>query len=890
MAFIGALIGAAFGLGAVGTAVVQVGLAVGLGFAAKSLRPKQKTSKSSAASQGGANLSMRIETDAPRQVILGRQATAGTLVYWQCTGDNNETLQMVLALADHECEGLVTLWVDGKQRNWDSDTGVVSGHNGKLKVRFYKGTSTQTVDTAVRDASGGRWTNNERGIGVCYAVVEATDDEKVFKGGIPQIVFVIDGAKLYDPREDDTAGGDGDQRWNDPSTWTYSRNSAVALYNILRGIHQDGVFLMGLNAPADTIRMADFEAAANACDESVALGAGGTEPRYRCGMVIDVGPGLQPEREAIELLIEGMAGDVICAGGIYRIMAGVSRSSVATLSDADFVITEPLIADPRRPRTELTNAISASFSDPARSYNIVPLPTRRSSDDEEEDGGYQWTRALDLSGVISRTQAQRVMEYRRREARRQLRARGTLKARWFALEPGDWVTINSDRRGWSGRTFQIGPTSSAPDLASGREFLEIDTEVDNWTSGDEIADNEVADLPGGGPTLTVVSGWTVTAVNIEGANGQQRPGLRAEWVPITDSTVTSLRIEYRKVGDTVPLSTVVLDPSEGQRTWTEGIQGSLVYEARVIPITTPLRGVGWTSWESTEEEVVQQIVGVAKLAESVPPGSISVEELDAQSRYILSLVTAADEVLGSIPQQIAQQRSELEMLGQAAIQGLQLGNDARAKITVERTERIAAGEVLAQQITTALAQLDGVSAAVQQEITARINADGALAQAIDSVTTIVDDQQLTVQVIQQSIDGIQGRVGLVVNANGHIVGSVLLDGTSSSSTFTVSASSFQVALLDSTAGSAVPVFAISNVNGVPRLTLRADMIADGAISARSLSVATLSAITANLGTVTAGLIRDPSNIYQFRVADGWFGKTDGSSFIDMKNGILQFTV
>jgi hypothetical protein len=856
MAFIIPMIGAALGLGAVGTAALQIGAAVGLGFLAKSLAPKAKRSKSAAQGGGGQNLSLRIETDAPRQVILGRQATAGTLVYWQCTGDNNETLHMVVALADHECHQLVQVWVDGKLYSWNSETGIVSAHANKLKIRFYSGTSTQTVDTIVRNASGGRWTNNERGIGVCYAVIEVTEDERVFKGGIPQIVFVIEGAKLYDPREDDTAGGDGDQRWNDPSTWVYSNNSAVALYNVLRGIHQNGVFLMGLQAPADTIRMADFEAAANACDESVSLEAGGSEARYRCGVVIDVGPGLNPERDAIEALIEGMAGDVICAGGIYRIMAGVSQSSVATLTDADFIVTEPLIAEPRRARTELTNAISGSFSDPARSYNIVPLPTRRSSDDEDDDGGFQWTRALDLSGVTSRTQAQRVMEYRRKEARRQLRARGTLKARWFGIEPGDWVTINSTRRGWSGRTFRVGGTAGENDLTSGREFIEVDTEVDDWIASDEIADNEVADLPGGGPTLTAVTGWDVTPVVVEGFNGQQRPGLRATWTPITDSTVTSLNIEYRKVGDTVAMEVVVIDPSTGQRTWTEGIQGELVYEARAIPVTVPLRGVDWTLWDNTGDEVAQQIVGVAQLANGVPPDTITPEMLDAQSRFLLGLITATDEVLGSVSQQVTQAVAELSLLGQATIQSLAMGGDNRARITVERTERATQDQALAQQITTAIAQLNGVAAAVQQEITARVTGQDALAQLISTVSTQVDDQTFTVQVIQQSIDGIAGKAGLSLGANNEIIGYALLDGTVEGSTFTVAANAFQVALFEAVGGSPVPVFGISMVNGVPRLALRADMIADGSIAARHITSVSIEALTAAFGSGTfAGIVQ-----------------------------------
>ncbi|WP_072389900.1 phage tail protein [Hyphomicrobium sp. CS1GBMeth3] len=853
----------------VGTALLNAGMAFGLSALSRSLAPKGKRGTA----QGGQNLSLRIETDAPRQVILGRQATAGTLAYWQCTGSNNQTLHMVIALADHECHGLAELWVDGKLRSWNAETGVVSGFDSKLKVRFYRGTPDQTVDTVVRNASGGRWTDNERGIGVCYAVVEATEDEKVFKGGIPQIIFVIDGAKLYDPRKDDTAGGSGAHRWNDPTTWEFSDNNAVAIYNVLRGIYQNGAFLMGLLAPADTIRMSDFEAAANACDETIALAAGGTEPRYRCSVIVDVGPGLNPERDALELLIEGMAGDVICSGGIYRIMAGVSRSSVATLTDADFIVTEPLIADPRRPRTELTNAVSASFSDPSRSYNIVPLPTRSSSEDEEADGGYRWTRALDLSGVRSRTQGQRVQEIRRREARRQLRARGSLRARWFILEPGDWVTINSNRRGWSGRTFMIGDTTIAADLASGRDFVEVDAEIDDWSAGMEIADDTVADLPGGGPTLTTVPGFVIEAVTIEGIGGQQLPGVRATWTPIDDATVVNLRIEYRKAGDTVVLGeVVVLDPSTGQYTWTGAIQGGIVYEARAIPVTQPVRGVDWTSWASTGEEAAQQIVGVAQFAQGVSPGSITPEMLDEQTRFELYLVTAQEAAQGSVNERWAKLNDKIIQIAEAVaavqLDSVEQGAFVRRQEIIRQTDT----ESLAQDIVELRAQVDeDVASAIQVLEASVFDPDDGLpskasASALTALSTTVDGNTNSIAEIMEVDSEGNSRWMIGASNDGTVAFFISADGTQTASEITLGAGAIRFANPDPGLNDGEPLSLVSietvMIDGVPksRTVFNGEMLAD-ALRAGYISAIELTAIFAHLGSgyVDGVLQSNPEN-------------------------------
>ena len=865
--------------------VVTIGAAFGLSYLATRLAPKP----SAVARATGRTLRLEIATNVARRVIFGRAATAGSLVYWQTTGKDNKLLQMVVALADHECEGLVELWVDGKKRSWNSDTGEVSDHEGKLTVRFYNGASGQDADEAVRDASEGRWTDAETGQHICYAVIEAEADEEVFTGGIPQIVFVIEGAKLYDPRLDSTVGGNVSHRWGDKSTWTFSDNPAVAIYSVLRGIAPGGVHLLGLNSPADAIRIADFEAAANACDEPVDLKAGGTEPRYRCGVTI--GLDQQPNRDALEALIAAMAGEVISSGGIYRIMAGVARASVANLTDDDLIAAEPFVSEPRMPRSELTNAVFASFSDPSRSYEAVPLPPRTSSADEATDGGIRLAQTFDFVAITSRTQAQRVMEIARRRARRQIRVKATIRSRWFTLEPGDWITLTSARRGYESRVFEIDHTKVNHDLTSDIVIREMDAGFDDWSTGDEIADNERSNLLPGGPTLTFVSNLAVAATVIAGASGAQRPGLRATWEPIDDPTVTGIIIEYRKVGDTVALEKNVLDPSTGQHTWLEGIQGSVSYEIRAIPQTQPERTVDWTAWVRPAEQTAPSIVDVAA---DVIPGSISKEDLDPQARYELSLVTAVDDVLGSVASGLAESLRETQTTAESTIRGLITGKKNETAITVEREIRQSESEAFAQQITkiqaaigddiaaalleeqtarvdgdSALAKdltllqtsVDGNTALVASERTARTDADSAQAKDITALQTSVGDNTALVAVVKESIDGISGKFAVVIDVKGNIVGAISLDGKKNYSTFSVVANKFLVAFPDQAGGNPVSVFSIQDVNGVAKLALRGDMYADGAILARHLSVTTLSAITANIGRVTAGVMQSADGLF-----------------------------
>lgn len=814
MGFVAAAIAAAVGLGAFGTAVLEIGVAIGLGFLAKKLAPKPASGKS--ATRRGRLLQLEIATDAARKVIFGRSATAGSLVYWQTTGTDNLLLQMVVAIADHECEGLVEVWADGKLREWNSGTGIVSGYSSKLKVRFYNGTADQTVDTAVRDASDGRWTDNEVGANVCYAVIEATYSESAFPGGIPQIIFVVDGAKLYDPRLDDTVGGDGDHRWDDQSTWEFSDNPAVAIYNVLRGFSAGGQHLLGMNAPADAVRLSDFEAAANACDEDVTLADASTEKRYRCGYVAEISG--QPNGDTLEALTASMAGDLICAGGIYRIMAGVARSPVATLTDADLVIDEPWVSEPRRPRSELTNAVYGSFADPARAYNMVPLPPRTSSTDETADGGIRLAQTLDLEAVNSRTQGQRIMEIARKKARRQIRARGTLRARWLALEPGDWVTVTSARRGYEGVVFELASTQSEPDLRTTVALAETDEGIDDWDAEtDELDDDTASDLASGGPTLTAVSGFALAAIVVEGSGEAQLPGLQATWTAITDPTVVSLRVQYRKQGDTVAIERLVNDPSAGEYSWVEGIQGGIVYEARIIPIAQPERAMEWTSWAATSGVADPMQVDIAI---AVPEDTITPAMLSAQTRFELSLATAVETVQGSVREELAEAFARVQDLGEAILRAFVEGSDNRAALTVEQTVRSTENSALAQQITTAI--------------------------------TSIGDNTTAISEVIESVDGVKASFTVALNENGAVTGIVRLSGEDGTSTFLVAAD--KIVFEDPNGGSPVPMFVViedPDNEGEYLAHLNGTLIAT-AIKAGTVDIGTLSALVANLGYIRAG--------------------------------------
>lgn len=787
MAFLAPLIAAAIpGLGAVGSALVTAGLGIGLSFATNKLKTKEKTGPT------GSRVGLKIDTNATRQMIIGETATGGSLVFWHLSGTNNAKLWMVIALADHECNSLQSVIVSGKLKSWNSGTGVVADYNSKLKVRFYSGAAGQTADSALVSASGGRWTSNEVGTGMCYVVVEADYDETLFPEDIPEFGFVVRGAKLLDPRT---------------GTSTYSANAASAVNTVLRGVVVSGEPLLGMNVPAAAIRASEAQAAANACDEDIALGAGGTEDRYRCNCILDCDA---TNADHIETILASMAGEVIESGGIYRIMAGVAQTAVAHITDDDLISGEQLAWRPKRGRNTLVNAVQGSFFDPTRNYAPVGLPPRTSTGDEDADGGIRLPVTIDLQAVTSRTQAQRVLEIERRRARRMGTASLKLRARWFVLEPGDWITYTSARRGFEAKTFVLEGSSGARDLISDIAISEIDDGFDDWDTSLEIADDQVINLAPAGPTFALVTGIDVDAVVIPGAGDEQRPALQITWTPVTDPTSVSLKLEYRKLGDTVALERTIFDPSAGTYTWLDGVQGGLTYEARLKPVTLPERGTTWSAWVSSASEAPAQIVSLAAEALYIAPKNIPPAELSAQEQLELALVTASAEIQGSVASQILELRQAIEATAQAAI-----GSIAQHDIEIRQVRGSADGNTI-------------------------------------SVTEVL-----------AVVDGVQGRYGVSIDVNGRIVGAIQLDGTNESSSFTVLADTFAV-------GSPGKPDKIPFVVTDDGIFLDGVVVKDGSITATKLAVSQLSAIVADIGVITAGRVQNAGNTSYFDLDTGDF--------------------
>jgi hypothetical protein len=436
--------------------VIGTVASVGLSLLGQALTQKPKMS-------GGSVTEMRFTADAYRTIPFGTVAVAGRRVYWRGNSKKNKQLWIVDQLADWECNALKAVWVDGVRTTLTPIAIVgteaaryeVDGFGGKFRVKFFRGTMTQAADTeliaAESDGNGARigaWTSNHRGAGVCYVSwwYAYSDSENTTQ--VPNLLWEIEGAKLYDWRKDSTNGGTGAHRWNDPTTWEFSDNPAVASYNFRRGFYRNGIRIHGIGVPVYDLLHAEYTTAANICDEVVSEG-GGSETRYRLSFISNDDA---EHRIALDACNAAMAGEDLERVGQFGVIAGAAYSSVATLTDDDMIAGAPFAFKQKKPFAEIYNAVHVSWLNPNQPWSSDVLTPLTDAGYEAQDGNQRIARDLDLPMVTKPYQARRIGKIVQEQSRMQAVHTGVYGTKATRLEPGDWITrvFNRDSIGGAG--------------------------------------------------------------------------------------------------------------------------------------------------------------------------------------------------------------------------------------------------------------------------------------------------------------------------------------------------------------------------------------------------------------------------------------------------------
>ncbi|MES2175115.1 MAG: phage tail protein [Pseudomonadota bacterium] len=525
----------------------------------------------------------------PREALFGEAATGGSLAdafnYGGTDGTDWEVL--IVDVADHRCHSLTGFFVNDVYVPFGGD-GPVAGYNGQLEVYWLPGTEDQVMPSIVTSYGGWEVSDNLAGcatVVVAYKADSPKAKRPIWTAGRPNFLWVVKGKLCYQARLDSTVGGSGTHRWDNPATWAWTDNPIDCRYNWMRGVYacdridQPGMLLVGRGLSAIEAPPERVFSAANVCDESVALKAGGSEKRYRFNGVIRAD---EPFIDTEEMFAATCAGIIVQRQGGVEVEPGAARPVVAELTDADFIVGEPKSFNRYKSDTQRINSVVPRYIEPAQKWADHAAPLRRVLADLVEDGGPRED-PLTLSAVTSNTQAQRCGEIRRRTARKERNFSGTLGPRFAHLEEGDWIGFTSARHFKGERhIFRINSYSLPASWRNTISIEEISADCFDWNPAtDEIVPGAVAQQQAP-PTMSApqTGDWSVTGTQLTSADGSI-PALVIVGASL-NVYVDQIVFEYRLAGgsDDDWMGTDVAAPSVTRREITS-IAPNTAYEAGV---------------------------------------------------------------------------------------------------------------------------------------------------------------------------------------------------------------------------------------------------------------------------------------------------------------------
>lgn len=817
---------------------VTLALSFGLSYVAGKLLSKPSDIPTRAP-VGGIELDIRLDAGVPRALLVGTAVTAGSLCHVGTYGkrdriDNSDAIE-IIALADHPCEALLNdgIFVDGKKQgfvpNLASDKGgVIEGmritdYKRKLFFKFYDGTQTQADDLAVAKLTGSHpWTANMVGQGVTYIRVHAIYHPTLVTN-LPQWKFVVKGAKLYDLRKDTTAGGSGGHRFTTLSTHAWTENPMVIAYNILRGIYvADGAgtrrHFYGLKrTAADQLPFDEWVAAMNACDEPSSLTD--ATARYRAGGEISVDT--EPF-EVIKELLKCCGGRMTELGGIYKPYVDAPGLPDFEFEDDDVLDAEDRFS-PILPLEQRVNYITGSYTSPVRRSEKI-APPRENATYETEDGR-RLPAELTAPMVQYKPQMQRLMKQYLKRARRARKHIVSLPPRYFGIEAGQVLSWTSTRNGYIDKLFDVDGVEYHSNLCITVSLTEIDPADYDWEPGVDLIDEDDDEWPSIIPDPKAVTGFAAVGVTELGDDGTKKPGIQFTWSPPEDGDVIRIVFQIRRPSLPTKIYTCDHnDPEDGTVVVVAGLAPNTIYEVRARSDSRSGYESDWTNpWLSV-------VTPNAKFSTKDFETALK-EEIDHGINDKIALVEAANE--------------EIAMLL----------NALQSDVELNRTDLIQ----FVKNVRT------GIIAAYTNAITVATGPDSAIGQSLEGLEVQVGDIKANTKaqfVVGVTPQGAISAYDLKVIAHDITAGMQLVARQTQagvkSAHVRFDVDSFMIGKNGQTTFQ--PVFVLDTTDPLkPQILFKGEMLALSLKAARAF-IGSLSAITANLGTVTAGRMRFSSTL------------------------------
>lgn len=464
---------------------------------------------------------------------------------------------------------------------------------GAVQILHRQGLPTETAYAEITAIAGSLWDSDHRADGVATLglIQRAVKDKnvlKVYRNGSVSLSALARLSVVFDWR-------DPSQSRLDPATWKWSANPIVCFVHNEWCIYGEDWALRFAPVLEILTDEADY------CDALVPTWNGGTEPRYRIGLVFD-----RPNHRAD---VRRRFQDA-CDGFLHERGDGALILRAARYEEPDFVLTDKHVIriDWRRgtPGAQKTNEIAFTYIEPSLKWTQQPGRSYRVQADVDQDGEVK-SQPLDLTVAYSHDQGRRLAYRAYRKAR--ATHRGTVVC--------DLAGLN-----WDGKPFirlrnSVGPSSqrdvtllivdakfnwSALEVTF--DVIKLGAEVDEIPPGLLVAPPTADEVPlaPGLPVPTLVSVATfanagTTQLRIRMAN-LSRPELSfiASWRE--DSSAEWIEDAPRAAtldGSQLVLETGIVTPSPTLEVY---VQSSLAGD-RSVPSATAIADASSRPWDPT---------------------------------------------------------------------------------------------------------------------------------------------------------------------------------------------------------------------------------------------------------------------------------------------------
>lgn len=410
---------------------------------------------------------------------------------------------------------------------------------------------------------------------------------RVYPNNAPTVVATAKTTRVVDPRSGATA---------------YSANAALVIADLIA--HPDG-----FNRP-DLIDVISLAAAAETCDEAVALAAGGTQPRYELHGSYSLN---ERPQDVLKRMLDSCAGDIrLTPQGKARIHVGRYESPSVTINTSDILELNSIESGPDK--LARYNELSFTYLDQELNFTEVSGQPWLNADQVLVDGETM-AQAIDLSFCATHAQARRVAKVRQAQDNP-----GTIFA--IRCKPSAVVAIYERVVALSCseadidalcrvKSFQLEPQS----LVSTLILETIDPEAYSWSIAEEGKRQDLPpeDTSTGIPVPNII---TAAAAGVQSSQAWLTAGIGVAWSAAPSDALTVL-VEYSHAGQDNWVSVVA--SSTATQVVISGLSDGAQYDVRVA-FVAPSGLVG-------EYAVETNVMAAADTSQPDAPTSLAVADL-----------------------------------------------------------------------------------------------------------------------------------------------------------------------------------------------------------------------------------------------------------------------